>query len=403
MQVFASYLVPQWQLSINLKNNGEKCHHFIGHDICFHTFWNIFVFAEDKRVKAGLLFVGPPFDKTKEDKKEEHQLNKILQFRPTEAPAKAKDSKLIADQKKATAGASNQNRHETAPLEQPAAPNKVNPIPLQKSASQKVSPPNPQVNSQKAMAYSPENPVTPGKPRLSTNLNPPVVQHQSLAAGKLETKPFTETKPSSINPSIPRPQPKAESPVGIPAYSYQDLVKQELQAAKDAPSTKQFKADLLKEVQIKLKDGRFPQINTASVFVKHKVTKPKRKHVVESLNMPKHEVVKPKEHHEKHEATREHVRMNKELKMARHKVVKPKGDNLKHKVVDASIEVETKTSKHFDKKKGRKVSKKEKLRSKARRAMKHPDKVRGKEKKAENRVAKKSKSHSTEHGRKDKH
>ena len=47
-------------------------------------------------------------------------------------------------------------------------------------------------------------------------------------------------------------------------------------------------------MQVKLKSGNFPQIDTAKVFTKHKVAKPKRKHVVESLSQAKHKVSKPK-------------------------------------------------------------------------------------------------------------
>ena len=220
--------------------------------IIVHTLFLIFTFnilssqhLEDKKVKAGILFVGPPFDKTDDQKKEEHQLNKILQFRPTPPPpppAKDKDSKLNADKE-------NASKNKTAPANQPAEAIKDKP---------NFQPP-------KTLAATPAKPVFPKSPEL------PVV-----------------------NPPAFSPKPMAKPVIGMPAYSYEDLMKQELKAAKDAPSTKQFKADVLKQVQIKLKSGRFPQINTAHVFAKHKVTKPRRKHVVESGSAPKHKVLKPK-------------------------------------------------------------------------------------------------------------
>ena len=196
-------------------------------------------------MKAGILFVGPPFDQTDDQKKEEHQLNKILQFRPTPPPpVKDKDSKLNADRE-------NASNNKTAPADQPAEAIKDKP---------NFQPP-------KTLTDTPAKPVLPKSP------DPPVV-----------------------NPPAFSPKPKAKPLIGMPAYSYQDLMKQELKAAKDAPSTKQFKADVLKQVQIKLKSGRFPQINTAHVFAKHKVTKPRRKHVVESGSAPKHKVLKPIKH-----------------------------------------------------------------------------------------------------------
>ncbi|CAB3990275.1 Hypothetical predicted protein [Paramuricea clavata] len=133
-------------------------------------------------------------------------------------------------------------------------------------------------------------------------LNPTNGQQQNFAAENLDTKdkqkPIEESAP--LKPNLkdgkqqvedqPKPaanfkpasgvKSKGKSPVGVPAYSYKDLVTQELEAIKDSPSTKQFKADVLKEVQVKLKFGTFPQIDTSKVFVKHKVAKPNRKHSV---------------------------------------------------------------------------------------------------------------------------
>ncbi|CAB4034174.1 Pol poly, partial [Paramuricea clavata] len=99
-----------------------------------------------------------------------------------------------------------------------------------------------------------------------------------------QPKPAANSKPASVVKS------KEKSSVGVPAYSYKGLVKQELEAIKDSPSTKQFKADVLKEVQVKLKSGTFPQIDTSKVFVKHKVAKPNRKHRVTKLKHKKPEV-----------------------------------------------------------------------------------------------------------------
>ena len=79
----------------------------------------------------------------------------------------------------------------------------------------------------------------------------------------------------------------------------------------------------ISKVQIKLKSGSFPQIDTSKVFVKHKVAKPKRKHVVESPSQAKHKVSKPKhkkgeaKHAIAHKHRKIHGRKKKEIKAAR--------------------------------------------------------------------------------------
>ncbi|CAB4017341.1 Hypothetical predicted protein [Paramuricea clavata] len=100
-------------------------------------------------------------------------------------------------------------------------------------------------------------------------LNPTNGQRQNIAAENLDSKdkqkPIEESAP--LKPNLkdgkqqvedqPKPaanskppsglKSKGKSPVGVPSYSCKDLVKQELEAIKDSPSTKQFKADVLKE------------------------------------------------------------------------------------------------------------------------------------------------------------
>ena len=94
-------------------------------------------------------------------------------------------------------------------------------------------------------------------------------------------------------------------------------------------------------MQVKLKSGAFPQIDTAKVFTKHKVAKPKRKHVVESLSQAKHKVSKPK-HKKGH---------------AKHKIIKPrqKKNHAKHAIPRKHVKV------HSRKQKERKAEKEAKF------------------------------------------
>ena len=300
-------------------------------------------------------------------------------FKEKKAEAGEKQQLKTVDKKPAKESTPDKSQDNSQPEKLPKQPNSdKEPQPASNAPPAQDTQPNYQANNQAPgltfsaqQANNGENkPIKDSNPEKSEQnsqtpqqLNPTNGQQQNFAAENLDTKdkqkPIEESAP--LKPNLkdgkqqvedqPKPaanskpasgvKSKGKSPVGVPAYSYTDLVKQELEAIKDSPSTKlkQFKADVSKEVKVKLKSGTFPQIDTSKVFVKHKVAKPNRKH----------RVTKPK--HKKAEA--KHAIAHKKGQ-GKHATVHKK-DEAKHGIAHNHRKL------HGRKKKGRKAVKKAKL------------------------------------------